>query len=302
MCLRVYGYEFTIISEKPTAPIFRVDNWGLRFFQNFGILRQHFTSHMTVIFRQHWPKETRNAKERGQWSFTFRSRTLTFLMRPANSGYVHCWLRPRKGSIQACRIVTQCGSSFHACWSATQLQFSPYSNTRANPYAGCAPIPSCKDLFVCIFHMKCSILLGYVINLKKCLSLCSGSLDLQTVGWVCIIELNLKLLKVMSLDSVIQYYAMQVCEKDCCNFQLSNNSRRFNFPSFLCLIYSVVTVLHSVHRVLVGWVVQSAWRLATGWTVQGSNPGEGEIFRTCPDRPLGPPSLLYNGYLVFPGG
>ena len=28
----------------------------------------------------------------------------------------------------------------------------------------------------------------------------------------------------------------------------------------------------------------------------------GEIFRTCPDRPWGPPSLLYNRYRVFPGG
>ena len=27
----------------------------------------------------------------------------------------------------------------------------------------------------------------------------------------------------------------------------------------------------------------------------------GEIFRTRPDRPCGPPSLLYNGYRVFPG-
>jgi len=27
----------------------------------------------------------------------------------------------------------------------------------------------------------------------------------------------------------------------------------------------------------------------------------GEIFRTCPDRPWDPPSLLYNGYRVFPG-
>jgi len=27
-----------------------------------------------------------------------------------------------------------------------------------------------------------------------------------------------------------------------------------------------------------------------------------EIFRTRPDRPWGPPSLLYNGYRVFPGG
>ena len=28
----------------------------------------------------------------------------------------------------------------------------------------------------------------------------------------------------------------------------------------------------------------------------------GEIFRTCPDQLWGPPSLLYNGYRVFPGG
>jgi hypothetical protein len=27
-----------------------------------------------------------------------------------------------------------------------------------------------------------------------------------------------------------------------------------------------------------------------------------EIFRTCPDRPWGPPSLLHNGCRVFPGG
>jgi hypothetical protein len=30
--------------------------------------------------------------------------------------------------------------------------------------------------------------------------------------------------------------------------------------------------------------------------------GGGEIFRTCSDRPWIPPSLLYNGYRVFPGG
>jgi hypothetical protein len=32
------------------------------------------------------------------------------------------------------------------------------------------------------------------------------------------------------------------------------------------------------------------------------NPGEGEIFHTCLDGLWGPPSLLYNGYGVFPGG
>jgi hypothetical protein len=51
-----------------------------------------------------------------------------------------------------------------------------------------------------------------------------------------------------------------------------------------------------------GRLAQSVYRLATGWTVRGSNPGGSEIFRTCPDWPWGPPSLLYNGYRVFPGG
>jgi len=36
--------------------------------------------------------------------------------------------------------------------------------------------------------------------------------------------------------------------------------------------------------------------------VRGSNPGGGEIFHTCPDRPWGPPSFLHNGYRVFPRG
>jgi len=39
-----------------------------------------------------------------------------------------------------------------------------------------------------------------------------------------------------------------------------------------------------------------------GLTVRGSNPGEGEIFRTRPDRPLGQSNLLYNAYRVIPGG
>ena len=44
--------------------------------------------------------------------------------------------------------------------------------------------------------------------------------------------------------------------------------------------------------------------IATGYGLDG--PGIesrwGEIFRTCSDRPWGPPSPLYNGYRVFPGG
>ena len=59
-----------------------------------------------------------------------------------------------------------------------------------------------------------------------------------------------------------------------------------------------------LHVLLTRWVgiAQSVQRLATGWKVRGSNTGRGEIFRTRPHRPWGPPSLLYNGYRVFPGG
>ena len=35
-----------------------------------------------------------------------------------------------------------------------------------------------------------------------------------------------------------------------------------------------------------------------GWRVRGSNPGGGKIFRSRPDQPWGPPSLLHNGYWV----
>ena len=43
--------------------------------------------------------------------------------------------------------------------------------------------------------------------------------------------------------------------------------------------------------------------ISTGYGLDGpgSNPGGDEIFR--PSRPaMGPPSLLYNGYRIFPGG
>jgi hypothetical protein len=44
--------------------------------------------------------------------------------------------------------------------------------------------------------------------------------------------------------------------------------------------------------------------IATGYGLDGpgSNLGGGEIFRTCPDRPWGPPSLLYTAFRVFRGG
>jgi hypothetical protein len=52
------------------------------------------------------------------------------------------------------------------------------------------------------------------------------------------------------------------------------------------------------HYTNIMWVgiARSVERLATDWTVGGSNPGGGgEIFRTRPERPWGPPSLLAMG-------
>ena len=52
-----------------------------------------------------------------------------------------------------------------------------------------------------------------------------------------------------------------------------------------------------------GWPGSSV-SIVTGYGLDG--PGieyrwGGEILRTCPDRPWGPPSILYNGYWAFPG-
>jgi len=50
----------------------------------------------------------------------------------------------------------------------------------------------------------------------------------------------------------------------------------------------------------VRWVAQSVKRLTTGWTVRDRIP-VGTRFSARSDRSWGPPSLLYNGYRVFPG-
>jgi len=61
----------------------------------------------------------------------------------------------------------------------------------------------------------------------------------------------------------------------------------------IIIIIIIITMYHLLPEIS---------RLAKGWTVRRSNSGGGEIFRTCPDRPWGPHSPLYNGYRVFPGG
>jgi hypothetical protein len=52
------------------------------------------------------------------------------------------------------------------------------------------------------------------------------------------------------------------------------------------------------------WGRDSCYGIATGYGLDGPGleSGGGEIFRTRPYRPWGPPSHLYNGRRVFPEG
>jgi hypothetical protein len=52
------------------------------------------------------------------------------------------------------------------------------------------------------------------------------------------------------------------------------------------------------------WSRDSVAGIATRYGLEGSGIESqwGEIFRAYPDQLRGPPSLLYNGYGVFPGG
>ena len=77
-----------------------------------------------------------------------------------------------------------------------------------------------------------------------------------------------------------------------------------SFFFLLCLISSLLYLF--LYLFLIFYVLgrDSSVGIATRYGLDG--PGIesrwGEIFRIRPDRPWGPPSLLYNGYGLFPGG
>jgi len=80
--------------------------------------------------------------------------------------------------------------------------------------------------------------------------------------------------------------------------------KRFLWQKYICKANSVcLSYIISTRACLTSsvYVYVTPDELATGWTVRGSNPGGFEFFHMCLDRPWGPPSLLYNGYRVFPG-
>jgi hypothetical protein len=79
-----------------------------------------------------------------------------------------------------------------------------------------------------------------------------------------------------------------------CNDQ--RNAQFFNSFIYLLLTYMFRAFFQPIFR---GRFTTSAWFKSPGMV---SAPGSGWPEHTCPDRPWGPPSLLYNGYRNFPGG
>ena len=72
--------------------------------------------------------------------------------------------------------------------------------------------------------------------------------------------------------------------------------------TYIYIYIYIYTHTHThTHIHVVGLVAQTVQRLSTDWTVR-NRITVGTRFSTLPDRPWGPPSLLCNGYRVFPGG
>ena len=69
------------------------------------------------------------------------------------------------------------------------------------------------------------------------------------------------------------------------------------------MIYYIISYIIYIYILFMGR--DSSLGIATRYRLDGQGIESrwgGEIFRTHPDRPWGPPNLLHKGYRVFPGG
>jgi hypothetical protein len=95
-------------------------------------------------------------------------------------------------------------------------------------------------------------------------------------------------------------------ELEYCNLEDQNCNPGFDKSLNTDTLFYSLYVLERFGAVIkcTGWAGQLS--RYSDWLRAGRSgdliPVWGEIFRTCPDRPWVPPSLLYNGYRVFPGG
>jgi hypothetical protein len=102
------------------------------------------------------------------------------------------------------------------------------------------------------------------------------------------------------------YFNFGIYEQICDKTRFFSYTVYVDLANFTCWVFISFSCLFSVFLNLFRVEVcgpGSSVGIETGYELDGLEIESrwGEIFRTCPDRPWGPPSLLYNGYRVFPG-
>jgi hypothetical protein len=104
---------------------------------------------------------------------------------------------------------------------------------------------------------------------------------------------------------VFRQYAVCSMQYAVCSTQYAVHSMQYAVCSMQYAVRAALNIRKIDEHILkINRAIGSSVGIATGYGLDG--PGIesrwGEIIRTCPDRPWGSPSLLYNGYRVFPGG
>jgi hypothetical protein len=158
----------------------------------------------------------------------------------------------------------------------------------------------CVCMYVCMYVCMCVCTYAYKCS---CIYMCVSVFMCYLCGlmciyvWMCVLLCFLCMYTLyVSVYMCTYMYAMCVhimCSSDLKTCELACHSKISHKES------SIFRIIYFTQR-----LAGSSVDIATAYRLVG--PGIeslwGEIFRTCPGRLWGPPSLLYNGCQIFPGG
>jgi hypothetical protein len=106
--------------------------------------------------------------------------------------------------------------------------------------------------------------------------------------------------KLQTRTQIMYYWLFFHCNHRCVKARHSYFMRTL---PVLLILYTYIYCLHLGYLLIISGPGSSVGIVtAYGLDGPGIESRWGDIFRTCPDRAWDPPSLLYNGYRVFPGG
>ena len=148
---------------------------------------------------------------------------------------------------------------------------------------------------ICTVQVACTRPEWYRYWTNGCMNSCVSSPEDGPVG-----PKHVEIRRYMNKIEIVTSVGFSFHIHRCTNF--SNLFLEWNsacFGQFLCPSSGVFHCIHSNGICHTGLLTDCEQEHSL--LLASSNPGGGEIFRTCPERPWGPPSLLYIGYRVFPG-